>query len=67
MKDKIFIFLQYIIPHSLTSRLVSKLAESKNKHLKNYLINLAIKNLKSTLARLKKLILTNTPLLITFL
>lgn len=32
-----------MIPHRLTSRLVSKLADSKNKTLKNNLINLAIK------------------------
>ncbi|MGQ4002198.1 archaetidylserine decarboxylase [Francisellaceae bacterium CB300] len=43
MKEDLFICLQYIIPQALTSRLVSKLAESKNKTLKNYLINLAIK------------------------
>ncbi len=54
MKDKIFIFLQYIIPHSLTSRLVSKLAESKNKHLKNYLINLAIKKFKIDISEAKE-------------
>ena len=35
-----------MIPHGLTSRLVSKLAESRNKMLKNYLINLAIKKFK---------------------
>lgn len=54
MKDKIFIFLQYIIPHSLTSRLVSRLAESKNKYLKNYLINLAIKKFKIDISEAKE-------------
>ena len=43
MKEDLFICLQYMIPQALTSRLVSKLADSKNKTLKNYLINLAIK------------------------
>ena len=43
MKEDLFIYLQYMIPHRLTSRLVSKLADSKNKTLKNNLINLAIK------------------------
>lgn len=43
MKENLFIFLQYIIPHGLSSRLVGKLADSKNKTLKNFLINLAIK------------------------
>ena len=42
MKEDLFICLQYLIPQALTSRLVSRLAESKNKTLKNYLINLAI-------------------------
>ncbi|QEO56439.1 archaetidylserine decarboxylase [Francisella marina] len=55
MKDKLFIFLQYIIPHSLTSRLVSKLAESKNRHLKNYLINLAIKKFKINIDEAKEI------------
>ncbi|WP_150463688.1 archaetidylserine decarboxylase [Francisella sp. XLW-1] len=54
MKDKLFIFLQYIIPHSLTSRLVSRLAESKNRHLKNYLINLAIKKFKININEAKE-------------
>ena len=45
MKEDLFICLQYIIPQALTSRLVSKLAESKNKMLKNYLINLAVKEI----------------------
>ncbi|WP_395167460.1 archaetidylserine decarboxylase [Francisella salimarina] len=54
MKDKLFIFLQYIIPHSLTSRLVSRLAESKNRHLKNYLINLAIKKFKINIDEAKE-------------
>ena len=43
MKDDLFICFQYMIPQALTSRLVSKLADSKNKTIKNYLINLAIK------------------------
>jgi phosphatidylserine decarboxylase len=43
MKEDLFIYLQYMIPHRLTSRLVSKIADSKNKTLKNNLINLAIK------------------------
>ena len=43
MKEDLFICFQYMIPQALTSRLVSKLADSKNKTLKNYLINLAIK------------------------
>ncbi|AIT09235.1 phosphatidylserine decarboxylase [Candidatus Francisella endociliophora] len=43
MKDNLFIFLQYIIPHSLTSRLVSKFADSKNKTVKTFLIKTAIK------------------------
>lgn len=43
MKDDLFICFQYMIPQAMTSRLVSKLAKSKNKMLKNYLINLAIK------------------------
>ncbi|WP_432773468.1 archaetidylserine decarboxylase [Francisella salimarina] len=55
MKDKLFIFLQYIIPHSLTSRLVSRLAESKNRHLKNYLINLAIKKFKINIDEAKEI------------
>ncbi|WP_150468450.1 archaetidylserine decarboxylase [Francisella sp. SYW-9] len=46
MKDNLFIFLQYLLPHGLTSRLVSRLAESKNRAIKNYLINLAIKKFK---------------------
>ena len=43
MKKYLFICLQHLIPQALTSRLVSKLAESKNKIIKNYLINLASK------------------------
>lgn len=43
MKDDLFIYFQYMIPQAVTSRLVSKLAESRNKALKNYLIKLAIK------------------------
>ncbi len=46
MKDDLFIYLQYMLPHSITSRLVGKLADSKNKKVKNYLINLAIKKFK---------------------
>lgn len=55
MKDKLFIFLQYIIPHSLTSRLVSRLAESKNRYLKNYLIKLAIKKFKINIDEAKEI------------
>lgn len=43
MKDTLFIFFQYIIPQGLISRLVSQLADSNNKTLKNFLIKLAIK------------------------
>ncbi|MBY7735251.1 archaetidylserine decarboxylase [Francisella philomiragia] len=54
MKDKLFIFLQHIIPQSLISRLISKLADSKNKPLKNYLINLAIKKFKIDISEAKE-------------
>ncbi|MEY8703190.1 archaetidylserine decarboxylase [Francisella philomiragia] len=54
MKDKLFIFLQHVIPQSLISRLVSRLAESKNKPLKNYLINLAIKKFKIDISEAKE-------------
>lgn len=53
MKDNLFIYFQYMIPHGLTSRLVSKLAESRNKALKNYLINLAIKKFKINIEEAK--------------
>ncbi|AJI52620.1 archaetidylserine decarboxylase [Francisella philomiragia] len=54
MKDKLFIFLQHIIPQSLISRLISKLTDSKNKPLKNYLINLAIKKFKIDISEAKE-------------
>ncbi|APD50038.1 archaetidylserine decarboxylase [Francisella hispaniensis] len=54
MKNNLFIFLQYLLPHAITSRLVSKLADSKNKIIKNYLINLAIKKFKINLAEAKE-------------
>ena len=54
MKDNLFIFLQYLLPHGLTSRLVSRLAESKNKAIKNYLINLAIKKFKINIDEAKE-------------
>ncbi|MED7789539.1 archaetidylserine decarboxylase [Francisella sp. 19X1-34] len=54
MKDNLFIFLQYLLPHGLTSRLVSNLAESKNKAIKNYLINLAIKKFKINIDEAKE-------------
>ncbi|GMN89991.1 archaetidylserine decarboxylase [Francisella sciaenopsi] len=54
MKDKLFISLQHIIPQSLISRLISKLADSKNKPLKNYLINLAIKKFKIDISEAKE-------------
>ncbi|AFJ43493.1 archaetidylserine decarboxylase [Francisella orientalis] len=54
MKNKLFIFLQHIIPQSLISRLISKLADSKNKPFKNYLINLAIKKFKIDISEAKE-------------
>lgn len=59
MKDNLFIFLQYLLPHGLTSRLVSRLAESKNKAIKNYLINLAIKKFKINVDEAKETNLDN--------
>ncbi|QIW10729.1 archaetidylserine decarboxylase [Francisella sp. LA112445] len=59
MKDNLFIFLQYLLPHGLTSRLVSRLAESKNKAVKNYLINLAIKKFKINIDEAKETNLDN--------
>jgi phosphatidylserine decarboxylase len=54
MKDDLFIFLQYLLPHGTTSRLVSYLAESKNTTLKNYLIKTAIKKFKINIAEAKE-------------
>ncbi|MFV9925179.1 MAG: archaetidylserine decarboxylase [Francisella endosymbiont of Hyalomma scupense] len=54
MKDNLFIYLQYLLPHAITSRLVSKLADSKNKIIKNYLIKLAIKKFNINLAEAKE-------------
>ncbi|MBK2357515.1 archaetidylserine decarboxylase [Francisella hispaniensis] len=54
MRNNLFIFLQYLLPHAITSRLVSKLADSKNKIIKNYLINLAIKKFNINLAEAKE-------------
>ncbi|AEB28293.1 archaetidylserine decarboxylase [Francisella hispaniensis] len=54
MRNNLFIFLQYLLPHAMTSRLVSKLADSKNKIIKNYLINLAIKKFNINLAEAKE-------------
>lgn len=42
-KEKLFICLQYILPQHLLSRIIGKVAQSKNKKLKNYLIKLFIK------------------------
>ncbi|ASG68473.1 phosphatidylserine decarboxylase proenzyme [Francisella halioticida] len=54
MKNNLFIFLQYLLPHGLTSRLISRLAESRNKAIKNYLINLAIKKFKININEAKE-------------
>ncbi|GAB4226588.1 MAG: archaetidylserine decarboxylase [Francisella sp.] len=54
MKNDLFIFLQYILPQAITSRLVAKLADSENYHIKNYLINLAIKKFKINLEEAKE-------------
>ena len=43
MKDNLFIYLQHILPHGISSRAVAKLANSKNIKLKNFLINFVIK------------------------
>ncbi len=43
MKKNLFIYLQHILPHAISSRFIGKFANCKNKTLKNYLINLAIK------------------------
>lgn len=59
MKDNLFIFLQYLLPHGLTSRMVSRLAESKNNAIKNYLINLAIKKFKINIDEAKETNLDN--------
>ncbi|QIV96433.1 phosphatidylserine decarboxylase [Allofrancisella inopinata] len=53
MQDFLFIFIQYILPHGFVSRLVSKLANSKNKFIKNFLINAAVKKFKINLAEAK--------------
>lgn len=54
MKDNLFIFLQYLLPHGLTSRLISRLAESRNKTVKSYLINLAIEKFKINIDEAKE-------------
>lgn len=43
MKDKLFIFFQYIIPHHLLSRFVGLLAESEIGFVKNFVIKFFIK------------------------
>ncbi|MCF6768004.1 archaetidylserine decarboxylase [Thiotrichales bacterium 19S11-10] len=42
-KEKLFISLQYLLPQHLLSRIIGKLASSKSKKLKNFLIKLFIK------------------------
>ncbi|ABI82435.1 phosphatidylserine decarboxylase [Francisella tularensis] len=54
MRDNLFIYLQYLLPHTLTSRLVSKLADSENKIIKNHLIKLAIKKFNINLVEAKE-------------
>ncbi|APC92047.1 MULTISPECIES: archaetidylserine decarboxylase [Francisella] len=61
MKDNLFIYLQYLLPHAMTSRLISKLADSKNKIIKNYLINLAIKKFNINLAEAKETDISKYP------
>ncbi len=61
MKEDLFICLQYMVPQALTSRLVSKLAESKNKTLKNYLINLAIKKFEINIDEAESADINNYP------
>jgi len=53
MKDKIFICIQHILPHAISSRAVAKLADCKNKTIKNYLINFAIKKFNINLEEAK--------------
>ncbi|MCF6777255.1 archaetidylserine decarboxylase [Thiotrichales bacterium 19X7-9] len=43
LKEKLFISLQYIMPQHLLSRIVGKLASSKSKKIKKFLIKLFIK------------------------
>ena len=54
MRDNLFIYLQYLLPHAMTSRLVSKLVDSKNKTIKNYLIKFAIKKFNINLVEAKE-------------
>ncbi|AJC49440.1 phosphatidylserine decarboxylase [Allofrancisella guangzhouensis] len=53
MKDFLFIFVQYVLPHGFISRLVSRLANSRNKFIKNYLINVIVKKFKINLQEAK--------------
>ena len=53
MKDKVFIFMQYLLPQSLISRFVGRFADSENKLLKNFLINIAIKKFKINMSEAK--------------
>ena len=44
MLNFIFIIFQFVVPQHLLSRLVGKLAATKNLKLKNYLISYFLKN-----------------------
>lgn len=46
MKERLFIMLQYLLPHHLLSRMVGKLAECRVRWLKNLLIKLFIRCFK---------------------
>ncbi|APC97457.1 archaetidylserine decarboxylase [Francisella frigiditurris] len=53
MKENLFILLQQLLPQAILSRIVGKIADCRNKLLKNYLINLAIKKFKINLDEAK--------------
>ena len=54
MRNNIFILLQFILPHNITSRLISRIADSKNNFIKNFLIKLAVKKFKINIKEAKE-------------